>query len=137
MRREILGILFAAALSQAAMAETTAKDVSKKTGETWDTVKSYTIEKKDEAVAYGKKLVHQTDREIKALDRKAAKTSGEAKAQLQSDVKEIKAKRKEASKKLDEMGKATSAAWNDARDGFADAYKDLRDSTDKAVKKLK
>lgn len=103
----------------------------------WDTVKTYTVEKKDDAVAYGKKLVRQTDREIKALDRKAAKASGEVKAQFQSDVKELKVKRAEAAKKLDEMGKASGAAWDEARNGFADAYQDLQDSYHKAVKKLK
>jgi hypothetical protein len=137
MRRGILGIVFATALSQAAMAETTTKDISKKSGEAWDTVKSYTVEKKDEAVTYGKKLVRQSDREIKELDRKASKASDEAKAQFQSDVKELKAKRKHASQKLDEMGKATAGAWDEAKNGFADAYKDLHDSYEKAVKKLK
>jgi hypothetical protein len=52
-------------------------------------------------------------------------------------VKELKAKRAQASKKLDEMGKASEAAWDEAKNGFADAYKDLQDSYDKAVKKLK
>ena len=105
--------------------------------DTWDNVKSYTVEKKDEAVAYGRKLVRQSDREIKQLERKASKASGEAKAQFQSDVKELKAKRAEASKKLDEMGKASSSAWDEAKNGFADAYQDLQDSYHKAVKKLK
>jgi len=105
--------------------------------DTWDNVKSYTVEKKDEAVAYGKKLVRETDREIASLERKAAKASGEAKAQFQSDVKELKVKRTEAAKKLDEMGKASGAAWEEAKNGFADAYKDLQDSYHKAVKKLK
>jgi len=103
----------------------------------WEKIKSYSVEKKDEAVAYGRKLVRQTDREIKELDRKASKASGEAKAQFQSDAKELKAKRREASKKLDEMGKASSAAWDEAKNGFADAWKDLHDSYEKAVKKLK
>jgi hypothetical protein len=120
-----------------AVAQTTTKDVSKKAGEAWDTVKSYTLDRKKDAVAFGKKLVRDTDREIKELDRKAAKASGEAKAQFQSDMRELKAKRRQASKKLDEMGKATGAAWDEAKNGFADAYKDLRDSTDRAVKKLK
>lgn len=103
----------------------------------WDKVQSYTVEKKNEAVAYGKKLVRKTDREIKALDRKASKASGEAKAQFQSDMQELKVKRAEASKKLDDMGKATDAAWDDAKNGFAAAYKDLHDSYQKTVKKLK
>jgi len=103
----------------------------------WDTVKTYTVEKKNEAVTYGKKLVRETDREIKELDRKASKASGEAKAQFKSDMQELKTKRKEAARKLDEMGKASGAAWEEAKNGFADAYKDLHDSYQKAVKKLK
>ena len=105
--------------------------------DTWDNVKSYTIEKKDEAVAYGRKLVHDADREIGSLEKKAAKSSGEAKAQFHSDIQELKAKRAAASKKLDEMGKASAGAWDDAKNGFADAYKDLHDSYHRAVKKLK
>jgi hypothetical protein len=120
-----------------ALAGTTTEDVSKKTSDAWKTVKSYTVEKKNEALAYGRKLVRQTDREIKELDRKASQASGEAKTQFQSDMKELKAKRKQASQKLDEMGKATSAAWDDAKDGFADAWKDLQGTYEKAVKKLK
>ena len=103
----------------------------------WDKVKSYTVEKKNEAMAYGRKLVRDTDRQIGSLERRAAKASGEAKAQLDSDIQELKAKRAAASKKLDEMGKATGAAWDEAKDGFADAYKDLQDSYDRARKKLK
>src|SRR5258706_3447143 len=138
MRREIMGIpLLAAILGQPVVAQTTAKDVSKKTGEAWDTVRSYTVEKKDAAVAYGKKLVRQTDREIGALDKRAAKASEEAKAQFQNDAKELRAKRAEAAKKLDQMGKSSSAAWDEAKNGFADAYKDLHDAYDRAAKKLK
>ena len=105
--------------------------------DTWDNIKSYTVEKKNEAVAYGRKLVRQTDREIRDLDRKASRASGEAKAQLKSDMQELKAKRKQASAKLDEMGKATAGAWDEAKNGFADAYKDLQTSYEKAVRKLK
>jgi hypothetical protein len=119
------------------LAETTTKDVSKKTGEAWDTVKSYTADKKKDAVAYGRKLVRETDAKIDALEREAAKASGEVKAQRDRDIKELKAKRAQAAKKLDEMGKATASAWDSAKDGFADAYKDLHQAYDKAVKKLK
>jgi hypothetical protein len=123
-----------------ALAGTASEDVSKKTSDAWKTVKSYTVEKvekRNEALAYGRKLVRQTDREIKELDRKAAKASGEAKTQFQSDLQELKAKRKQAARKLDEMGKATSAAWDEAKDGFADAWQDLQGAYEKAVKKLK
>lgn len=120
-----------------ALAETTTKDVSKKTAEAWDTVKSYTADKKTDAVAYGRKLVRETDAKISALEREAAKASGEIKAQRDKDIKELKTKRAQAAKKLDEMGKATASAWDSAKDGFADAYRDLHLAYDKAVAKLR
>jgi len=83
------------------------------------------------------KLVRDTDRELKQLDRKAAKASDEAKAQIRSDMKELRAKRAEAAKKLDEMGKASAGAWENAKNGFADAYKDLHQAYARAVEKLK
>ena len=126
MMRRLSAILLVAFLARPAMA-----------ADTWDNVKSYTIEKKNEAVSYGKRLVRNTDREIRSLERKASQSSDEVKANVQSDVKELKAKRAEASKKLDEMGKASGAAWDEAKNGFADAYKDLQQSYEKAVKKLK
>ena len=118
-------MLLAMLLAQPAMA-----------ADTLDDIKSYSVEKKNEAVAYGRKLVRETDRELKELDRKASRSSDEAKAQFKSDMKELRAKRAQASKKLDEMGKASGDAWDQAKNGFAEAYKDLQDSYHKAVKKL-
>ena len=135
--RKVWLMLCLLALAQPAVAQTTASDVSKKAAEAWNTVKSYTVEKKNDAVAYGRKLVNGTDRQIKSLERRAAEASGEAKVQLDSDIQELKAKRAAASQKLDAMGKATGAAWDEAKDGFADAYKDLQDSYERARKKLK
>ena len=130
-------ILLAALLSFPALAQTTSGDVSKKAAEAWATVKSYSAEKKDEAMAYGSSLVRETDRQIESLEKHAAKASGEAKTQLERELKDLKAKRAVAAKKLDEMGKAGGAAWNDAKDGFADAYRDLERGYERAAKKLK
>jgi len=138
MRHELLlSGLLAALLSGAAPAQTTTGDVSKKTADAWATVKSYTAERKDDAMAYGRDLVRETDRQIAALEGQAAKASGEAKVQLEKELKALKAKRKLAAKKLDEMGKAGAAAWDETKNGFADAYRDLERSTERAAKKLK
>jgi hypothetical protein len=137
MRREILAGGLLAVLSCGTLAQTTAGDVSKKASEAWGTVRSYTAEKKDDAVTYGRKLVRDTDRQISSLEHRAASASGEAKVELEHELKELKAKRAVAAKKLDEMGKASSSAWDEAKNGFADAYKDLQRSYQRAVKKLK
>ena len=141
MRRLGLGIIaavLAVVLYQAPLvAQTTAKDVSKKTADAWDAVKAYTVEKKNDAVAYGKNLVRETDGKIKQLEGKASKASGDTKALYEREIKDLKAKRAQASKKLDEMGKASGAAWDSAKNGFADAYKDLHEAYDKAVAQFK
>jgi len=134
--RFIVAVL-ATVLSQLAVAQTTSKDVAKQTGEAADTLKSYSVEKKKEAVAYGKKLLSAADRDIKKLERAAAKASGDTKAQLQEEVKGLKADRAAVSKKLDEMGKASGEAWDGTKNAFADAYSDLKDGVEKTAKKLK
>ena len=95
------------------------------------------MEKKNDAVAYGKKLVRETDGKIKELEVKASKASGDTKALYNREIKDLKVKRSQASKKLDELGKASGAAWDSAKNGFADAYKDLHEAYDKAAAQFK
>jgi len=137
MKFTFLAAVLAAFLSLPALAETTAKDVSKQSGEAVDTLKSYSVDKKNEAVAYGKKLVSAADRDIKKLERAASKASGDTKAQMQQDLKDIKATRAAAAAELDKMSKASGEAWDGTKTAFADAYKDLRDGVSKASTKLK
>ena len=143
MRRGRVGLLVVTALAVAlhqptpAVGQTPGKDVSTKAAEAWDTVKAYTVEKKNEAVAYSKKLVSESDTKIKELEARASKASGDTKVQYDKAVKNLKAKRAQTSKKLDEMGKATGTAWDSAKNGFADAYKDLHEAYEKAVAAFK
>src|SRR5262245_6779069 len=125
----IFAAVFATVLCQSGpvIAQTTAKDVSKATADAWDTVKGYSVEKKTAAVAYRKKLIRDSDPEIKKLEAKASKATGDTKAEYDKEIKDLKAKRAATSKKIDEMGKASASAWDTAKNGFADAYKDLRD----------
>src|SRR5262245_14850304 len=111
----------------------TAQDVSKKTAEAWETVKGYTVEKKNDAVAYGQKLVRDTEGKIKELETKAAKASGDTKALYDKEIKNLKAKRVQASQKLDEMSKASGAAWDIAKPFFAMSHAAPQASLDAAA----
>jgi hypothetical protein len=134
MRGAITGLLLACAASLSApMAASAASQV----GEAWDQVKTFTVEKKDAAVDYGKTLVRDTDEKIKALEAEAAKSTGEAKAAQERSITELKVKREQAATKLDEMGKASGNAWDATKQGFAEAYKDLSQSFGRAVDSIK
>ena len=137
MKVKLLPVVLAAFLALPAFAATTSKDVSKQTGEAVDTLKSYSVEKKNEAVAYGKKMMKAADRDIKKLERAASKASDDTKAQFQQDLKDLKATRAAAASELDKMGKASGEAWDGTKDAFANAYKDLRDGVANASQKLK
>jgi len=106
-------------------------------------VKSYTVEKKDEAVAYSKKLVNDFDVKIKDLETQISKDTSAAGADAKrqgKDLKELadlKAARAKASKSADELSKASKDSWADAQKAFHDSYKDLQKSYDAAVAKLK
>jgi hypothetical protein len=96
-------------------------------------VKTFSVEKKQAAVEYGKSLVHETDEKIKDLEAQAAKSSGEAKAAQDRSIKELKEKRADAATKLDEMKEASGTAWDATKQGFADAYKDLSQTFNRTV----
>ena len=106
-------------------------------------VKSYTVEKKNEAVAYSKKLVNDLDVKIKDLETQISKDTSAAGADAKrqgKDLKELadlKAARAKASKSADELSKASKDSWADAQKAFHDSYKDLQKSYDAAVAKVK
>ena len=110
---------------------------AQKAGDAAETIKSYTVEKKNEAVAHGKKLVSDLDVKIKDLESRISRDTSSAKSDLQRQLSELKAKRAKAGKKLDELGKATAESWDRVKHGFADAYKDLQTAFDKAAASLR
>jgi len=118
-------------------AQTTAKDVGRKMAETGETIKDYTVEKKDEAVAQARKLGSDIDARIKELEARAAKQAGEAKSKSQEVIKDLKSKRAKVSAKLNDLSRATKASWEETKKGFVDAYRDLATAYDKAVGEFK
>ena len=134
-----LGAALAVGLSGTlpAAAQTSAKDVGQKAGETGEAIRDYTIEKKDEAVAQAKKITADLDAKIKELKAEAARQTGEAKTKAQARIKDLEAKRVKASRKANDLGRATKASWDRAKEGFADAYRDLATAYDKAAAEFK
>lgn len=120
-----------------AAAQTSAKDVGQKAGETGEAIRDYTIEKKDEAVAQAKKITADLDAKIRELKAEAARQTGEAKTKAQARIKDLEAKRVKASRKANDLGRATKASWDRAKEGFADAYRDLATAYDKAAAEFK
>ncbi|HET8532304.1 MAG TPA: hypothetical protein VFO08_14220 [Methylomirabilota bacterium] len=135
----VIGLTLALLVGPArpASAQTTGKDVGQKAAETGEAIRDYSVEKKDEAVAHAKRLAADLDARIKELEARAAKETGEAKAKAQAQLKDLRAKRAEASRKLGELSRASKASWERAKEGFANAYRDLATAYDRAAAELK
>ena len=132
----VAGLSALSSVATVVAAEQPASSEATQGDETWNTIKSYSQDKKNEAVAYGKKLMQETDARIEQLDAKAGQVSGEAKLQYEKEMRELKVMRANTAAKLDKMGKESGAAWNDTKQGFADAYKELQRAYHKAVKRF-
>jgi hypothetical protein len=104
---------------------------------TTDKMKGYSVEKKNEAVAYGKKMMSDFDAQVKDLEGQIARDTGSAKADAQRQLKDLKAQQAATGKKLDELGKASKETWDKTKHGFADAFNDLQKSFDKVKMSVK
>jgi hypothetical protein len=132
-----MAVLFLVAAPGPVSAQSSAKDVSQKASETVEAIKSYSVEKKDEAVAYAKKVGADADARIKELKAQAARQTGEAKAKSDALIKDLEAKRAQAGRKAREMSQATRASWDKTKDAFAEAYREVAAAYDRAAAEIK
>ena len=111
--------------------------VAQTSGGTADKSSGYTYEKKNEAMTHGKKLMSDFDVKMKQLEAQISRDASATKADAQRQMKELKAKRAETGKQLDELGHASAQSWDSMKKSFANAYKDLQHSYDRAAASFK
>lgn len=104
---------------------------------TWDSIKDFSHKEKDKAVAAGKKLIAETDKQIDALAKDAKNATAETKKAHEANMKELKEKKKAAQAELAKLGKASGEAWDATKTGFQNAGKALHDSYEKAAAAIK
>ena len=129
----VTALLINVPLAGPALGDTTSEDLARETKEAYEAFKAYMIEKKNDAVAHGKDLLKKTDAEIDKLQAKADQATGDAKVAYQKEIENLKEKRALAAKKLDELGDASADSWDDAKEGFTEAYQALYDAYKEAV----
>ena len=135
MRRTIS--VKALAIGLGALLLAAAPAVAQTSGNTADKSSGYAYEKKNEAMAHGKKLMSDFDVKMKELEAQISRDASATKADAQRQMKELKAKRAETGKQLDELGHASAQSWDSMKKSFANAYKDLQHSYDKAAASFK
>lgn len=126
--KPILRGLLAAALSALACAAPAADPPS-----TWDQIKAFGHDRKHDAVAAGRQLITETDRQIAAMTRQTQHASAEARAAHEAGLKELKAKKKLAQSELAKLQKAGAKGWDATKEGFGKAYDELHQAARKVA----
>jgi chromosome segregation ATPase len=92
------------------------------------TSKDYTYDKKDAFVAGASADLNTLDQKIKELSDKTAAASDSVKADAQTKLQELRAKRADLDVKLDAVKNATAADWDDTKTAFQNSYEDVKNS---------
>jgi uncharacterized protein YdcH (DUF465 family) len=98
---------------------------------------NYTYEQKDEFVAAATNDLAILDQKIQALSDKATSASDSVKADAQTKIQELRAKRAALDQKLTDVQNSTDANWNDVKAGFQSSYDDAKSSVKSAWQWLK
>ena len=96
------------------------KKVEKNAGNTWESVKTWSAQKRDKAGAFFSARMKDLEPKLEAAREKAAK-AGDAASKALDEKAQL------AAKALAALKDATEENWEKARDVFAAAYEDLKD----------
>jgi len=134
MRRFALSLMMSALMLSAMSLMTVAGAQSEDTwlSETWNSVKDFTIEQKDKAVAESQSAMDRFDAQMDLLDAEASKDSAEMSAGWEDTKAQLAELRGKAQTKLDRLGDASADTWDDVKQEFGDAVQELEDAYNKA-----
>jgi len=118
-----------------------AKEVQKQTTETYKTIKIYTIDQRDEALA-------TMNKQLESVDAKIDQMSQEVADRWQSMSKATREKSREMMRKLNNarqdvaewyggMQHSSTESWEEVKEGYADSYERLQQAFDSAQNDLR
>lgn len=118
--------------------KTTVKQIKQETAETADTIRNYTVEKRDEAAKKVEASLRSLDVRIKAMeariDKNWEKMDNAARTRARNTLTVLREKRIRAAEWYGSMKNSSTEAWGHMKKGFSDAYSSLKSSWEKAEK---
>lgn len=98
----------------------------------WDEVKTWSHERKNEAVETGKQALAASRKELRELEAASRKAGREAQSAQRESIRALKTKMAAARRELAAARKAGVNTWASTRDRFTSAFKDLTATREKA-----
>ncbi len=134
MKRLALSLLISVCMLSGISLMTVADAQSEDTwlSDTWNSVKNFTIEQKDKAVADGQSAMDKFDAQMDQMDAQASKDSAAMSAGWEDTKAQLAELRDNAQAKLDQMGDASADSWEGVKQEFGDAVQKLEDAYNKA-----
>lgn len=118
--------------------KTTGKDVQQDASKTARTIRSYSVEKRDEAARNAKTALDALDVRIaaieKQIDRNWDKMNKSAREEARSTLQALHEQRIKAAEWYGALKNSNADAWEHMKQGFSDAYQSLQHALEKAQK---
>lgn len=119
--------------------KTKMEDVKKEMSQTYDEMKTYTLEQRDEAVAAAKKKLKTLDANIDATEQKLERgletMSSKARQETRQTLRDLRQQREKLAEWYGGMVHSSAEAWDEVKKGFADSYDRLKQAVSKAANK--
>ena len=109
-----------------AWAEDSTDDLGIELRQTWEALKDYTIEQKNELLADNEDLLAALDARIDDARAAAAEASGDAKARWNETVASLSGYREEAAERFEALQESSAEAWEDAKQSLAETLDSLQ-----------
>jgi hypothetical protein len=140
----VLGVLLSVAppgvAADTSSSRTTAKDISKKAGETSRAIKDYTVEQRDEAIKNAKTGLDDLDRRIGRMERKVDRDwdrmDESARKKARATLNALRRQRDEVAEWYGGLKHGSAEAWEEVKSGFVKSYEALKESFAKARKEF-
>jgi Skp family chaperone for outer membrane proteins len=136
-----LGLILATTLSfasQDGQDQTTVADVKKEAAQTYQALKSYTLDQRDEAMNAAKEKLQELDANIaeaeRNLDQRWQKMNAAAREKRRQTLDRLRKERQQVAEWYGGMRHSSVAAWEEVKMGFADSYDRLNQAVKDAVK---
>ena len=116
--------------------QATSQEISQDATALISSLKDYSIEQRDKAVNKAQQVLANMDNKIDALENRIDKNwdnmSTQARDKTKATLKTLRQQRNKLSEQYGRIQSSSAAAWNDMKDGFANAYNALSNSWQEA-----
>lgn len=126
--------------AQTTQEKTSWKDVKQEISEAYQSVKTYSVKQKDEAVKKSKNMLDDLDARMDSLEndleKKYDQMDQKAREKSRATMKSLRKQRDQVAERYYELKYSSGKAWEEIKKGFVESYRAISESFGKAAKEF-